>query len=93
MPTTSPEFFDVAVAEAEADLPPDAMADDLGWETMVLLKIRGWWAQTTNTAHQGSAGQATQQVDNAPSPYPLKKTGMISTKRIFMIVMPGKIMA
>jgi hypothetical protein len=34
-------FFDVAVAEAEADIPPDAMADDLGWETMILLKIRG----------------------------------------------------
>jgi hypothetical protein len=86
-------FFDVAVAEAEADIPPDAMADDLGWETMVLLKIQGWWAQTTNMAHQGSAGQATQQVDHTPAPYPLKKKGMISTKRIFTIVMPGKIMA
>jgi hypothetical protein len=44
-------------------------------------------------AHQGRAGQATQQADHTPSAYPLKKTGTISTKRIFMIVMPGKIMA
>jgi len=31
------EFFDVAVAEAEAEVQPDAVADDLGREAMTLV--------------------------------------------------------
>jgi hypothetical protein len=29
------ELFHVAVAEAEGEIQPDAVADDLGWEAMI----------------------------------------------------------
>jgi hypothetical protein len=33
------QLFDIAIAEAEAEVQPDAMADDLNWEAVVLGPI------------------------------------------------------
>ena len=44
-------------------------------------------------ALQAPLALAGRLVGMLRAPYPLKKTGMMSTKRIFTIVMPGKIMA
>jgi hypothetical protein len=38
--TGEEEFFEVAVAETKAEIEPDAMADDLGQETVVLVMVR-----------------------------------------------------
>jgi hypothetical protein len=58
-------LFDIAIAETEAEVQPDAMADDLNWEAVVLVPISRWWAHGVSIAHQVSIGQATQQVDKA----------------------------
>jgi hypothetical protein len=58
------QFFDVAKAQAEAEIQPDSMADDLGGEAVVLVTVRRWCAHATSMAHQAGAGQAAQQVDN-----------------------------
>jgi hypothetical protein len=33
------QLFDITIAEAEADIPPHCMADDLGWETVILVML------------------------------------------------------
>ena len=38
--TGKQQLFDIPVAEAEAEVQPDAMADDLGRETVVLISVR-----------------------------------------------------
>lgn len=35
-PLSGEEFLHVAVAETESKIEPDAMADDLGWEAVML---------------------------------------------------------
>jgi hypothetical protein len=40
-PTRKGQFFDIAVAQAEAKVEPDAMADDLGREAVVLVAVDG----------------------------------------------------
>ena len=37
------ELFDVQVTEAEAEVEPDAMADDLCREPTTLLRVGCWW--------------------------------------------------
>jgi hypothetical protein len=34
------EFLHVAVAEAEPEIEPDAMADDFSWEAVVFVTVR-----------------------------------------------------
>ena len=36
-PTGEQQLFDISIAEAEAEIEPDAVADDLGREAMVLI--------------------------------------------------------
>jgi hypothetical protein len=38
-PTGKQQLFDIAIAEAEAKLQPHSMADDLGWEAVVLVSV------------------------------------------------------
>ena len=38
-PTREQELFDIAIAQAEAEVQPDAMADDLGWETVMFVAV------------------------------------------------------
>jgi hypothetical protein len=59
-----PEFR-VPIAQAEAELQPDRMADDLCGKAVVLVVISRWCAHWTSMAHEAGAEQATQQVDNA----------------------------
>jgi hypothetical protein len=59
------QLFDIALAETEAEVQPDAMADDRNWEAVVLVPISRWCAHGVSIAHQVSIGQATQQVDKA----------------------------
>jgi hypothetical protein len=61
--------FDIAIAETEAEVQPDAMADDLNWEAVVLVPMSRWCAHGVSLAHQVSIGQAAQQVDNAAPAY------------------------
>jgi hypothetical protein len=37
------QLFDVSVTQAEAEIQPDTVADDLGWEPMALVGIGCWW--------------------------------------------------
>jgi hypothetical protein len=39
-PTGEQELFHIAVAQTEAKVEPDAMANDLGWEAVVLVTVR-----------------------------------------------------
>jgi hypothetical protein len=59
-PTGEQEFFHIAVAQAEAEVQPDTMADDLGWKAMVLVLISRWWAHEASIAYQAGTGQAAQ---------------------------------
>jgi phage tail sheath protein FI len=59
------QLFDIAIAETEAEVQLDAMADDRNWEAVVLVPISRWCAHGVSIAHQVSIGQAAQQVDNA----------------------------
>jgi hypothetical protein len=61
-PSGEQEFFDIAVAETEAEVQPDAVADDLGWETVILVAVVGSWC-----LHAASMPHLTaaRQVDNA----------------------------
>jgi hypothetical protein len=63
--TGEQERFHIAVAEAEAELQPDAMADDLGREAAMLTAISGWCVHGMSIAPQQGARQVAQQVDNA----------------------------
>ncbi len=42
-PPGEQEFFDIAVAETEAEVQPDAVADDLVWKTVILVAVVGSW--------------------------------------------------
>jgi hypothetical protein len=59
------QLFDIAIGEGEAEVQPDAMADDPNWEAVVLVPMSRWCAHGMSIAHQVSIGQATQQVDKA----------------------------
>jgi hypothetical protein len=60
------EFFHIAVTEAKPVVQPDAMADNLGWKTVMLVAVGSCWCvHATSMAHEAGAVQAAQQVDNA----------------------------
>lgn len=41
------------------------MADDLGWEAVMLITVGRWSTHTPSMAHHVGVGQAAQHVDNA----------------------------
>jgi hypothetical protein len=43
-PPGEQQFFHIAIAGAEAEVQPDAMADDLDWEAVMLVTVSGWTA-------------------------------------------------
>jgi len=47
-PAGKQQLFDVPIAEAEAEIEPDAVADDLGRETMVFVGV-GWCGSVHNS--------------------------------------------
>jgi hypothetical protein len=63
--TGEQELFHIAVAEAKPEIEPDAVADDLRWEAVMLIAISGWCVHGTSMAHQEGTRQVAQQVDNA----------------------------
>jgi hypothetical protein len=64
-PVGEQEFFHVPVAGAEAEIPPHRMADELGWEAVILRTVGQWCTPAASMAHQAGVGQTAQQVDNA----------------------------
>jgi hypothetical protein len=57
--TGEQELFHVAVAQTEAEVQPDAMADDFNGKTMMLVIIRtGWCVHEATIAHQTAVVQA-----------------------------------
>jgi hypothetical protein len=54
------QLFDIAITEAKAEIQPHRIADDLGWEAVILVTVGRWWIHTTSMAHQPGVGQATQ---------------------------------
>jgi hypothetical protein len=59
------QLFDIAVTEAAAEIQPHRMADDLGWEAVILGTVGRWSSHTTNMAHQQGVGQVAHHIDNA----------------------------
>ena len=68
-PTGEQQLLDLAIAEAETEIQPHRMADDLDREAVILVGIDRWCVHAPSMAHQVNARQAAQQVDNA-SPLP-----------------------
>jgi hypothetical protein len=62
-PACKQQFFHIAIAEAEPEIAPDRVADELDRETVRLRAIDGWCVHAPSMAHQASARQAAQQVD------------------------------
>jgi hypothetical protein len=59
-PADEQEFFHVTVAQTEAVIQPDAMADDLSREAVILVSAGRERAHTMSIAHQTGVGQAAQ---------------------------------
>ena len=64
-PPGEQEFFHIPVAQAEAEVQPDRVADDLDGKAVVLITVDGRCVHVPSMAHQASARQAIEQVDNA----------------------------
>jgi hypothetical protein len=61
-------LFHIAIAETEAEVQPDAMANDLGWKTVMLVMVLGCkWDRAMSMPHLIAA----QQVDKAIAALPL----------------------
>jgi hypothetical protein len=50
-PARKEQFFDVPIAQAEAEVQPDAVADDLGREAVMLVAVGRWCVHVTSIAH------------------------------------------
>jgi hypothetical protein len=59
-PADEQEFFHVAVAETEAEVQPDAMADDLSREAVILVSAGRECACAMSIAHRTGVGQTAQ---------------------------------
>jgi hypothetical protein len=57
-PTGEQQLFDIALDEAEMEVQPDAIAENLGREAVVLVTVGGWCAHATSLAHWADAGEA-----------------------------------
>ena len=43
-PTGEQQLFNIAVPETEAEIQPDTMADDHGWQALAFVTVRRWCA-------------------------------------------------
>ena len=59
-PARTGRFFGTTSARAEAEVEPDAVANDLGREAVVLVLVGRRYPHATNMAHEAAAGQATR---------------------------------
>ena len=60
------QLFDIAETQAESEVQPHGVADDLCREAVVLIVVGGWWgAHAENMSHYEENAQAARQVDNA----------------------------
>src|SRR5262245_30398799 len=61
--TLKQELFDITKAQAEAEVQPHGVADDLGRKAVILIfRGGGWYVHDATLTHCMGA----QQVDNAP---------------------------
>jgi hypothetical protein len=61
-PAGEQEFLNIAIAETKPVVQPDAVTDNFGRETVVLIAVGGdWCVHTTSMSHTAAA----EQVDNA----------------------------
>jgi hypothetical protein len=58
--TGEQELFHITVAEAKPEIQPDAVADALDREAVVLIAVAGWCVHALSMAHQAGARQAAQ---------------------------------
>jgi hypothetical protein len=57
------ELFDIAIAETEADIQPDAVADDLRWEPRALIRTGDrWCGHAASLACGGGAEQGRRVI-------------------------------
>ena len=54
------DLLHVAVTQVKAIVEPDAVADDLGREAVMLVAIGGWCIHMTSIAHRAGARQVAQ---------------------------------
>jgi hypothetical protein len=60
------ELLDVPIAQAEAKVEPDSVADDLRWEPMALIQIGcEWCAHVASMPHEAGAGNRDGPFDSA----------------------------
>jgi hypothetical protein len=63
------QLFNIPLAQANAKVEPDAMADDLGREPMTLRQVRcRWWVHAASMPYEGRAGKWGCLIDNAGQP-------------------------
>ncbi len=81
MPRANRGFLHSAVAEAEADKPPQRMADDFGWEAMVLVAVgKDWCIHPLRISHSTAA----QHVDDtlaSPPPVSIRRISYLGCLR------------
>jgi hypothetical protein len=52
------QLFHIPVAQAKAEVEPHTVADNLGWESMTLIRVGGGWSvHAVSVAHETAAGQ------------------------------------
>jgi hypothetical protein len=50
-PTGEQQLFDIAIAEAETEIEPHRMADDLDREAVILIAVDGWYVHVPSMPH------------------------------------------
>jgi hypothetical protein len=59
-------LLDVPIAQAEAQVAPDSVADDLHWEPMALIQIGcEWCGHVASMPHEAGAGNRDGSFDSA----------------------------
>jgi hypothetical protein len=61
-PAGEEEFFHIAIAEAEPEIEPDRVADDLDREAVVLVAIEAWCVHAPSMAQQVSADKPLNKL-------------------------------
>jgi hypothetical protein len=59
-PACKEQFFDIPIAEAEPVIEPDAVADNLGLEAVVLVAVGRWCVPLMSMAHRAGTEQAAR---------------------------------
>jgi hypothetical protein len=70
--TGEQELFHIAVAEAEAERQPHRMADDLSWESVVLVAVgENWCVHQPSILHPTAAQQVDNTIERAGESVPV----------------------